>query len=134
MGRGCWNGELDNRSDRAPNHAMKISRSALRNTATRGSVGVFLIILGHKLTQYDLSQQARDLKHGHVNIYRLGHLMGALERVRASVMPLLDRDDKTSLDRLVRAMEDQFTDVPPVTATIKKIREYQTSGKLPALK
>lgn len=96
---------------------------------------MFLIILTHKLTQYEQRQEAMEVKRGgRVNIYRLGHLLGALEKVREDVADVLDADDTASLNRLVRSIETRFTEFSPATATVKKIRAYQESGKLPALK
>ena len=51
------------------------------------TVGKYLDVLSHELVRYDVQTSAREAKrpHGHVNIHRMGHLMGALGRVRETV-------------------------------------------------
>lgn len=49
------------------------------------TVGKYLEVLSHELVRYDVQTSAREAKRGRVNIYRLGHLMGALGKVRADV-------------------------------------------------
>lgn len=49
------------------------------------TVGKYLDVLSHELVRYDVQTSAREAKRGRVNIYRLGLLMGALQRVREDV-------------------------------------------------
>ena len=49
------------------------------------TVSKYLDVLSHELVRYDVSTSAREAKRGQVNIYRLGNLMGALQRVRTDV-------------------------------------------------
>ena len=49
------------------------------------TVGKYLEVLSHELVRYDVQTSAREAKRGRVNIYRLGLLMEALQRVRGDV-------------------------------------------------
>src|SRR3990167_4175698 len=39
-------------------------------------------VLWHELTRYDMRESAREARRGTPNIWRLGHLMGAMGKVR----------------------------------------------------
>lgn len=54
--------------------------------ASECTVAKYLDVLSHELVRYDVQTSAREAKRGTpVNMYRLGHLMGALQRVRETV-------------------------------------------------
>lgn len=103
--------------------------------AKAGTVGVFLAIVSHNLTRYDMQASAREAKRGPVNIYRLGHLMKALGEVQGDVKALKKKDDPESLDKLKASLNKRF--VPgfaPIKKTIKQIDAFLEKGKLPRLK
>ena len=49
------------------------------------TVAKYLEVLSHELVRYDVQTSTREAKRGRVNIYRLGLLMEALQRVRGDV-------------------------------------------------
>lgn len=50
------------------------------------TVARYLEVLSHELVRHDVRESAKEIKRRiPVNIYRLGHLLGALQRVRADV-------------------------------------------------
>jgi hypothetical protein len=98
-------------------------------------VGVFLTILSSLLTQYDQATATREMKRGgHVNIYRLGLLMGALGKVRADVAKVVDSDDAEALAKLKASVSDHFeVSFAPVKKLFKQIDTFLASGKLPSI-
>jgi hypothetical protein len=100
-----------------------------------GTVQKFLLVLSSKLTQYDQREEKRDLKRGgRVNIYRLGHLLGALERTRERVKEVENRSDDYALDLLRRAMNTEFTPgFQPVLNVEKQIAAWLATKKEPTL-
>ena len=50
------------------------------------TVKKYLAVLSHELIRYDVATSTREAKRGaNVNIYRMSHLMGALQRVEEAV-------------------------------------------------
>ena len=88
----------------------------------------FLTILVGRLTQYDKKLQARQ-----PNIYRLGLLFAAKEKVEARVNRYLDDSTPGALNALKVALTQEFlvNDMPPVKAVMKMIDEYLANGKAP---
>jgi len=88
------------------------------NTCT---VAKYLEVLSHELVRYDMQTSAREAKRGRTNIYRLGHLMGALGRVRDDVgSRTSDSDADKANFRL--AMYGHFEkDFPPVKKIVKQL-------------
>jgi hypothetical protein len=85
------------------------------------TVAKYLEVLSHELVRYDMSTSVREAKRGHVNSYRLGHLMGALQRVRADVgSRTSDSDaDKAGFRMAMYAnFEHAF---PPVKKVVKQL-------------
>lgn len=106
-----------------------------RNARKRGSslpsadVSTFLLVLSSKLTQYDAREQRK-----HYNIYRLGHLLGAAEKVQKDMRGLESRSDPEAMARLKASIARRFT-LPfrPASAVIRQIDAWVTSGKKPSL-
>jgi hypothetical protein len=85
------------------------------------TVAKYLEVLSHELVRYDMATSARESKRGHVNIYRLGHLMGALGRVRDDVG---SRTSSSEADKAAfrMAMYAQFEiNFPPVKKVVKQL-------------
>lgn len=86
------------------------------------TVAKYLEVLSHELVRYDVATSARESKRGgHVNIYRLGHLMGALQRVREEVG---NRTSDSEADKagFRMAMYGNFEkDFAPVKKVVKQI-------------
>ena len=86
------------------------------------TVAKYLEVLSHELVRYDVATSAREAKRGgRVNIYRLGHLMGALQRVRDDVD---NRTSDSEADKagLRMAMYSHFEkDFAPVKKVVKQI-------------
>ncbi len=88
----------------------------------------FLTILVGRLTQYDKKLDAKQ-----PNIYRLGLLFAAKEKVEARVKRYLDDSTPQALDALKEALTKEFLvdHMPPVKAVMKMIDEYLATGKAP---
>ena len=101
---------------------------------TGATVECFLMVLTSKLTQYDMRETRRELKRGGGNIYRLGLLFEALERVRSAVDKYLQRDDREAMQALRAAMLSHFTpEFSPVRNVEKQIDRWLLQGKPPSL-
>lgn len=86
------------------------------------TVGKYLTVLMHELTRYDMAESARESRRGRPNIYRLGHLIEAKQKVEADVEPVAKRDDPEALDRLRSALYERFTEgFRPVDATLRQM-------------
>lgn len=99
-------------------------RSSWRHATVAGqvcTVAKYLEVLSHELVRYDVQTSAREAKRGHVNIYRLGHLMGALQRVREEVGSRTS-DSEADKAGFRLAMYGNFEkDFPPVKKVIKQL-------------
>lgn len=85
------------------------------------TVAKYLDVLSHELVRYDASTSAREAKRGRTNIYRLGLLMGALQRVRADVGSRLG-DSAEDKAKFHMAMLSHFErNFSPVTKVIKQL-------------
>ena len=85
------------------------------------TVAKYLEVLSHELVRYDMATSAREAKRGRVNIYRLGLLMEALQKVRADVG---NRTSDSEVDKIDfrAAMYVRFEkDFPPVKKVIKQL-------------
>lgn len=85
------------------------------------TVAKYLAVLSHELVRYDVQTSAREAKHGRVNIYRLGLLMGALQRVRDDVgsRTTASEADKASFRM---SMYQRFVrDFSPVKKVVKQL-------------
>lgn len=86
------------------------------------TVAKYLEVLSHELVRYDVTTSAREAKRRvSPNIYRLGHLMGALQRVREEVgSRTSDSDaDKAGFRMAMYAnFEHAF---PPVKKVVKQL-------------
>lgn len=108
---------------------------ARMKSGTPGTVGNFLLVLSSKLTQYDQRETTKELKRGRSNIYRLGHLLGALHKVEGDVQGLEGRSDAEALDALKASMNTRFTEgFAPVRQVERQIDRWLEKGKPPSLK
>lgn len=116
------------------NHQTRLKTvSALRATARILNAGLvpsvnsFLHILLAHLTQYDMKLSAKD-----GNIYRLGHLLGAANKVAKDMEGKLESSSPEDLEALKAAMGQRFTEgFRPVEKTIKAIDAFLTNGTAP---
>lgn len=110
---------------------------------TRGippTVGNFLAVLTSQLTQYD---QKASLRERHVNIYRLGHLLGAAQRVEEEMLRRADKQAPMTpelADEMIAAMSGAFSvgrdgqfDLAPCRNVVKQLRAFVERGKDPSL-
>lgn len=88
----------------------------------------FLMHLRGGLTQYDMRENKK-----HPNIYRLGHLFAALERVRQDLAGRGAASDPQSLAMLKQSIGTRFIlkGMPPARKTIKAIDDFLATGKAP---
>lgn len=85
------------------------------------TVAKYLEVLSHELVRHDVQTSAREAKRGRPNIYRLGLLMEALQRVRGDVGNWTsDSDADKAIFRM--AMYQYFErDFPPVKKVVKQL-------------
>ena len=85
------------------------------------TVGKYLEVLSHELVRHDVATSAREAKRGRVNIYRMGLLLEALQRVRDNVgSRTSDSDADKAAFRM--AMYQHFErDFPPVKKVVKQL-------------
>ena len=100
----------------------------------------FYLALTSKITQYDERLQKRQ-----PNNYRLGHLLGAAQKVEGHLKATghWDEDPITNdgIKEMKRALRTFYashpvtgeSDFPPAKAIIKQLTEYEATGKLPSL-
>lgn len=114
--------------------ALGEAKAAL-SEAKRGTVSVFLTILSSLLTQYDMATSAREEKRGgRSNIYRLGHLFGAMEKIQDALTKVHDSDAPDALNQLKTELGKKFDrDFPPAKKLVKQIDAFLTRGQLPHL-
>jgi hypothetical protein len=98
------------------------------------TVHKYLMVLTSKLTQYDQKENLREMKRGgRGNIYRLGHLLEASQKVEDRVAKLKDRHDPEALSALKSAIAANFTHddgifgLAPVRNVIKQINSGKCS-------
>jgi len=104
---------------------------AMIEALNKATVGVFLMVLKSKLTQYDKKLSAKERMP---NIYRIGHWLGASQKVQERVKASLNLDTPEALQALNDAMDKEFTPgFPPVNAVKKQIEKFLTNGKMPTL-
>jgi hypothetical protein len=88
---------------------------------TTCSVAKYLEVLSHELVRYDVTESLKETKRGHVNIYRLGHLMGALGRVRDEVGNRTSDNDADKAGFRMAMYQNFVRDFPPVKKVVKQL-------------
>ena len=85
------------------------------------TVAKYLEVLSHELIRQDMAESSREAKRGRVNIYRMGLLLEALQRVRADVgSRTSDSDADKAAFRM--AMYQHFErDFSPVKKVVKQL-------------
>ena len=81
-------------------------------------------ILIHELPRWDMKLMVRETSRGgHGNIYRLGHLFEAAEKVRKDLRGRLGKG-RVAKARFAKALVTHFEpDFPPIKKVLKQIRE-----------
>lgn len=104
-----------------------------RNPPQQATVAWFLEILSGALTNWDRQISAREAKRGRVNIYRLGHFMGALGRVRDDVSGILDRSDAEAMRELKHSINEHFiaSESPAIRKVLSQIDAWTSSSNVP---
>ena len=99
----------------------------------------FYTVLTSKVTQFDQRLEKADAKRGRpTNIYRLGHYLGAAQKVEADlkkVAPNCNVEMTPTVANEMRAsMRHHFTpDFPPIKNVEKQLDAFLTTGKSPSL-
>lgn len=108
------------------------SKVAALPTAT---VEMFLEVLSSKLVQQDKKETLQEMKRGgRGNIYRLGLLLEAAEKVKDDVSQYLKRDDPEAMEALKSSLQRRFnSNFPPLKGMLKQIEAWTTRGKKPTL-
>lgn len=85
------------------------------------TVAKYLEVLSHELVRYDVQTSAREAKRGRVNIYRLGLLMEALQRVRGDVGNRTSSSDADKANFRLAMYQRFERDFPPVKKVVKQL-------------
>jgi hypothetical protein len=114
--------------------ASRTSSKRAAGTPLAGTVEMFLVLASSKLTQYDKKLQVKQ-----PNLYRLGHYLEALNKVRKAMTPLLNDASPDALEKLKSAFLKFFTstgktpDLAPIKAVFKQIDDFIATGRPPSL-
>jgi hypothetical protein len=111
--------------------ASRVVQAALPNA----TVEMFLQVLTSKLTQYDQKEIKREQAHGgNGNIYRLGLMFEASEKVERDVAQYLKRDDAEALGVMKASLQKHFhATYPPIANVLRQIDNWLTKKKKPSL-
>ena len=85
------------------------------------TVAKYLEVLSHELVRYDVATSTREAKRGRVNIYRLGHLLGALQRVRDDVGSRTSDSDADKAGFRMAVYSHFEKDFSPVKKVVKQL-------------
>ena len=85
------------------------------------TVAKYLEVLSHELVRHDVQTSAHEAKRGRVNIYRLGLLMEALQRVRGDVGSRTSDSDADKADFRMAMYQNFERDFPPVKRVVKQL-------------
>jgi hypothetical protein len=86
------------------------------------TVAKYLDVLSHELVRYDVRESAREVKRRvPVNIYRLGHLMGAIQKVRGVVGSRTSSSDEDKAGFRMAMYQHFERDFPPVKKVVKQL-------------
>jgi hypothetical protein len=114
------------------------------------TVGNFFAVLSSLLTQYDVQASAREARGrgGHVNIYRLGHLLKAMHKAEDELKDVIGKFDDPAVmmteeiaGSLIAILTGCFTvnwktnefDLPPLRKFYKQLDAFVSTGKNPTL-
>ena len=108
--------------------ALEAQRNPTRRNPIAGNVSGFLMYLTGALTQYDAKENKK-----HYSLYRLGHLFGAVDKIRADMAGRGSASDQASLEMLKQSIGTHFilNGMPPARKTIKAIDAFIATGKAP---
>lgn len=109
--------------------ASRVLDRVIKLAANDAKVKTFLTILRSYLTQFD-----QKLEKKQPNIYRLGHYLGAADKVESAVKSHLNDDSGEAMEALSSALKKNFeSDFPPLKKVLKLVDEWQHDKKLPKL-
>jgi len=93
------------------------------------TVEKYLAVLTSKLVQHDVKMIASETRRGgRGNIYRMGHLLIAKEKVEKAVASVMTRSDAPALLKLQKALHTHFeSDFPPLRNVERQIRSGKCS-------
>jgi len=115
--------------------AARVASRVVEATLPSATVEMFLLALGSKLTQQDAKEMKQEQARGRPgNIYRLGLLFEAKEKVGNAVSQYLKRDDPEAMEALKAALQRNFnSNFPPLKNILKQIDNWLTKKKKPSL-
>jgi hypothetical protein len=115
--------------------AARVASRVIEGALPSATVEMFLLALGSKLTQQDAKEMKREqARGGPGNIYRLGLLLEAKEKVEHAVSQYLKRDDPEAMEVLKAALQKNFnSNFPPLKNILKQIDNWLTKKKKPSL-
>lgn len=105
---------------------MRLPRKPRKPKAqAEATVEFWQMYLIGKLTQYDTKQRDR-------NIYRLGHLLGAAQKVEDETKGVSKQSSEAAIEQFRKSMNRHFISTfAPVRAVNKAIDRYYMTGKRP---
>lgn len=115
--------------------AARVASRVVEAALPSATVEMFLLALGSKLTQQDAKEMKQEqARGGRGNIYRLGLLLEAKEKVENAVSQYLKRDDPEAMEALKVALQRNFnSNFPPLKNILKQIDNWLTKKKKPSL-
>jgi hypothetical protein len=115
--------------------AAKVASRVIEAALPNATVETFLLALGSKLTQQDAKETKQEqARGGRGNIYRLGLLLEAKEKVENAVSQYLKRDDEEAMEALKVALQKNFnSNFPPLKNILRQIDNWLTKKKKPSL-
>jgi hypothetical protein len=115
--------------------SARVAARVVQAALPSATVEMFLQVLVSKLTQQDQKEMKREMAHGgRGNIYRLGLLLEAKDKVEREVSHFLKRDDPEAMEALKTALQRNFnSNFPPLVNVLKQIDNWVTKNKKPTL-
>ena len=99
-------------------HRHHVTKAAPREC----TVDMYLMVLTHELTKHDQAEAKRESKRGRVNIYRLGLLLEAANKVSADVGTLAGSSSGAAKDAFRASLYRRFeVPFPPVNRVLKQL-------------
>ena len=115
--------------------ASRVAFRVVQASLPNATVEMFLQVLTSKLTQQDQKEIKREQAHGgRGNIYRLGLMFEASEKVEHDVAQYLKRDDEEALGAMKASLQKHFhATYPPIANVLRQIDNWLLKKKKPSL-
>jgi len=125
--------EVPSPADVAKRYGLKSPKPRKQKKQPEASVEFWNLYLSGKLVAYDRKESAKEMKRGGMgNIYRMGHLLKAAQKVEAETKSFAQSSSSEDIEKFRKSMNRNFhSTFPPIKAVNKAIDRYYTTGKRP---